>query len=87
MPKRAGAFALVCRADCLGGIFDQKNIATSGNRKHRVQVRHLAKQMDRENGPGAWGDDGFDPGRVQIIGQGVNIDKDRSGSETGNTPD
>ena len=87
MSQRAGALAFVFCAHCLSGVFDEKKIPARGNLKKRVHVRHLAEQMNRDNGAGPRGDDGFDPGRVQSIGQRVDINKDRPCSEAGNTPD
>ena len=50
MAQRAGSPAFVLGPQGLGGIFNDEQILARGNLKNRIHIRHLAKQIERDNG-------------------------------------
>jgi hypothetical protein len=75
--------ALVSGAKTLGGVFNHRNAVLGGNGVDGVKVRALAVQADGDDGLGTGGDGGFQQGRVQVVGAGINVHIHRLGAQQG----
>ena len=51
---------------------------------NRFHVRGLAKQMDGNNTLGSRRDSRFELGGIQVVGDGINVHKNRFGTESPN---
>ena len=78
---RAAAAALVLGADGLGAILDDRDMAAPGDLHDGIHVGHLAEEVNGQDGLGARCDGRLDFMRVDVEGQGVDVDENGLGVE------
>ena len=74
---RAGLHAGHVRADGLGRVLDDENAARARQIHDRGHVRHIAVEMDHDNGPGAGRENLFQGFGADHAGDGVNVRPDQ----------
>lgn len=75
--------AFVAAAQALGGVLDDRQAVLGGDGVDGIHVGALAVQGHGDDGAGPGRDGGFQPGRVQGVGAGVDVDVDRLGAQQG----
>lgn len=75
--------AFVGGAKALRGVFDDGDAVFGGDGVDGVKIGALAVQADGHDGFGAWGDSGFEQGRVQVVGAGIDVHIHRFGTQQG----
>ena len=76
--QHADAPSIPGRAVRLGGIFDEYEIVARCQHRQGVHVGRLAIDVDGQDGTRGRSQDGFDRVRVQVVGAGINVGKDRA---------
>lgn len=72
--RQVAAFAaFVGCAKALGRVFNDGDAVFRGDGVDGVKVGALAVQAHGHDGFGSWGDGGFEPCRVQVVGAGVDV--------------
>ena len=61
----------------MGSIFDHGDTMFGGQRQQRIHIRGQPPKVDGDDRLGPFGDRRFDQVDIQVIGFGINIDKDR----------
>lgn len=75
--------AFVGGAKALGGVFNDRDAVFGGDGVDGVKIGALAVQTHGHDGFGPGGDGGFEQGRVQVEGAGVNVHVHRLGPQQG----
>src|SRR5947209_220596 len=65
----------------LGGVLDHRNTVVAAHFQKRSQIARLAVEMDRQDGPGAWGDPGGDLRDVHRVGDRIDVHEYRRGAD------
>ena len=86
MSHRTGPPPPVFRADCLRCVLDNAQSMCLGNGHDGIHIRHLAIQMHGDNGFGVGRDSRLDPGGIEIVRLGINVNKDRFGAQPAHRP-
>ena len=79
-----GAAPFVFGADGLRSVFDYDEIVARGDFHDRIHIRHLAEEMNRDDGLCSRRDGGFNEIGAHIERGGINIQQHRRGTHPGN---
>ena len=69
---------MIAGAEALGGVLDHRQPMACGDGLDGVHVGALAIERDRHDGAGASGDGGFDLGRIDVVGDRIDVDEHRT---------
>jgi hypothetical protein len=78
--KRADAASAPLAGVGVGAILDQGDAAAPGDFEESIQVGGMPAQVDRDDGPGAGSDGGFDQERIDALGVFRDVDHHRHGA-------
>jgi hypothetical protein len=83
--ERPGRPAPIGRTDRLAGILDYRNAVLGRRGENRVHVGDQAVQVDGNDGPRLRGNGGADRARIDVEGDGVDVDQSRRRAKARNT--
>src|SRR5215470_12317041 len=69
---------LVTRAGGLGRVLDNDEPVSGGQLEQRVEVHRMAEEVHEKNGSGSRCEPLLDLSRLEVVGSGIDIGKDRS---------
>ena len=75
MAKRASSLTFVLGPQSLGSIFNNEEFPVSGNLENRIHIRHLSKEVDRDDGSRPLSQCCIELCRIKIISLRIDIDE------------
>ena len=75
-----GALSPIAGSHGLGGVFDDPQLSLPGKGQDGLHIGGMAKEVDRQDGLGPGSDPLPDPAGIQVVGPGIDVRKDGTGS-------